>query len=102
MRIKAKRVRYAAEAVAPAYGRNARRLAKQAERLQTILGEHQDACEAQAVVRSIASTPSGRASGFTLGLLYAIEERRAAEARIQFAAAWPQVSRRRHRAWLTA
>ena len=43
IRIKAKRVRYAAEAVMPAAGGSALRFAKRVARLQTVLGEHRDA-----------------------------------------------------------
>src|SRR5205807_5753268 len=43
VRISAKRVRYAAEAVAPVIGRKASRFARAAADLQEVLGEHHDA-----------------------------------------------------------
>ena len=43
VRIKVKRVRYAAEALAPAFGKRADRFATAAKRLQETLGDHQDA-----------------------------------------------------------
>ena len=43
MRIRAKRCRYAAEAVAPAVGKRPERFAKAVAELQDVLGEHQDA-----------------------------------------------------------
>jgi CHAD domain-containing protein len=102
VRIRAKRVRYTAEAVSPAFGKPAVRFARQAERVQETLGEHQDACEAQDVLRRIAQSSAGRTSGFTLGILHAVEEQRASAARVEFEALWPEVARRRYRDWLTA
>src|SRR3954454_18352208 len=61
LRILAKRLRYASEAVAPAGGKRARRLARGAARLQDVLGVHQDATIAQAWLREAAeaATPAG-------------------------------------------
>jgi CHAD domain-containing protein len=101
VRIKAKRVRYAVEAVGPAFGKPAARFAAQVERIQEVLGEHQDAVTAQETLRRLVQTSPGRGVGFTCGLLHALEERRAAAARAEFAEVWPEVARRRYRAWLT-
>lgn len=101
VRIRAKRVRYTAEAVSPAFGKPAVRFARQAERVQEVLGEHQDACTAQEVLRRIAQSSGGRSSGFTLGILHAVEEQRASAARAEFEGLWPEVARRRYRDWLT-
>jgi CHAD domain-containing protein len=49
----AKRLRYAAEAVAPAVGKPAVRLAAAAEELQEVLGEHQDAVTARALLERL-------------------------------------------------
>ena len=43
VRKSAKRIRYAAESLVPAYGEKARRIADAYEEIQTILGEHHDA-----------------------------------------------------------
>jgi CHAD domain-containing protein len=101
VRIQAKRCRYTAEAVAPAFGKPAVRFAQQVERVQEVLGEHQDAITAQDVLRRIAQSSSGRSSGFTLGIMHAVEEQRASAARAEFEAIWPDISRRRNRDWLT-
>ena len=71
LRIASKRARYAAELATPAQGRPARRVAKRAEALQTILGEHQDAvvaerspaepCRRRDAGRSVRCRPSRRA-----------------------------------------
>ena len=51
IRIRAKRARYAAEALVPAFGKPARRFAAAAAELQTVLGRHQDAVIASAWLR---------------------------------------------------
>jgi CHAD domain-containing protein len=102
VRINAKRVRYAAEAVVPVFGRPAERFAKQIVRIQDVLGEHQDATTAQEALRRLVQTSSGRPVGFTCGVLHALEGERAMKARADFEVLWPEVARRRYRAWLTA
>ena len=101
VRIAAKRARYAAEAVEPAFGKSAARFARQVVRIQDVLGEHQDAVTAQETLRRLAQSPSGKTVGFTCGLLYALEEQRASDSRAEFEALWPEVARRRYRGWLT-
>jgi CHAD domain-containing protein len=102
VRIAAKRARYAAEAVEPAFGKPAARFARQVVRIQDVLGEHQDAVTAQDTLRRLAQTSSGRPVGFTCGLLHALEGSRAAAARAEFEVVWPEVARRRYRGWLTS
>ncbi|MFL6119915.1 CHAD domain-containing protein, partial [Actinophytocola sp.] len=53
LRIRGKKLRYAAELAVPAGGRPVRRLAKATKRLQDVLGEHQDACVAEQRVRAL-------------------------------------------------
>jgi len=54
IRIRAKRARYAAEALIPAFGKPARRFGEAAAELQTVLGRHQDAVIASAWLRDEA------------------------------------------------
>ena len=57
VRIRAKRCRYAAEAVAPALGTDARRVrARRSPTLQDVLGDHQDAVVAAAWLRDVAES----------------------------------------------
>ena len=67
----AKRLRYAAEAAAPALGKPADRLVKRVKRVQELLGDHQDAVVARPVLREIgiAAHLDGE-NGFTYGLLH--------------------------------
>ena len=57
VRIKAKHVRYAAEALAPVAGRRARRFARRMETLQTHLGKQHDAVVAVQALREHADHP---------------------------------------------
>jgi CHAD domain-containing protein len=98
-RIAAKRARYAAEAVAPVLGAEAKAFAEQMERVTEILGEHQDAADAGAAIRAMAANADAPAS-FTLGVLYAAERERVTATRREFARLWPKVSRPKWRRWL--
>ena len=83
----AKRARYAGEAVSPAFGKEARRFTKQMKKVQTVLGDHQDAVVARGVGRELGI--SGHLAGenaFTYGLLYEREDQRAARLRATGAA----------------
>ncbi|HEV2888186.1 MAG TPA: CYTH and CHAD domain-containing protein [Jatrophihabitans sp.] len=74
-----KRARYAAEAAAPAMGKNASKVAKRASRLQTLLGEHQDAVVATELLRRIADQVADEGeNAFTYGILVADQRRIAA------------------------
>lgn len=80
-----KRARYAAEAAAPALGKGASKLAKSAARLQTLLGEHQDAIVATELLRRIADQVADEGgNAFSYGILVA-DQRRSAAASAQAA-----------------
>jgi len=102
VRIAAKHVRYLCEAAAPALGSKARKLARQAERVQVVLGEHQDAVVAAEFLAEVAALPRIGSLGFGLGLLFAREESRAAAARQEFGEIWPDVVRAKRRRWLSS
>jgi CHAD domain-containing protein len=74
-----KRARYAAELAEPVDGQM-KDVARDAEELQTLLGEHQDAIVAANFLAGISSS-DGEKSGFTYGVLMANELNRAAEIR---------------------
>jgi CHAD domain-containing protein len=97
IRILAKRARYAAEAVAPVAGGAAEAFARAAAKLQTVLGEHQDAVTAQAWLR--AARVSGRRA-FVAGELIALERIAAEKARAQWPKVWQALDRKRLRAWM--
>jgi CHAD domain-containing protein len=82
-----KRARYAAEAATPALGKKGSKIAKRAARLQTLLGEHQDAIVATELLRGIADQVADEGqNAFTYGILVA-DQRRIATASAQAARA---------------
>ncbi len=92
VRIAAKRARYAADAVTNVFGSPAKQLANVLAGVTEVLGEHQDACVAQDVLREMAATASidGR-TGFALGLLHEHEFEEELHARLEFERLWPGV-----------
>ena len=100
VRIRAKRARYAAEAVAPAIGREAKRFAKRVADVQEMLGEHQDAVVAEEWLRAQLD---GSASGpklFVAGELAAIERAAARAARAKWSDVWRRTRRKKYRDWM--
>ncbi|PZF83085.1 CHAD domain containing protein [Jiangella anatolica] len=100
-RLAAKRTRYAAEAVAPVLGGDAKAFAKQVEKITEILGEHQDAATAAAKARELANSEHASADvAFALGVLASNERGHVHAARAAFADTWPQVRRAKWRRWM--
>lgn len=97
VRIRAKRARYAAEAVAPVVGKPARAFAKAAADLQTVLGDHQDAVVAEEWLRREAA--GGRSVALAAGQLVARQQAEAAATREQWPSAWKRASAKKLRAW---
>jgi len=95
-RIRAKRVRYAAEAVSPVFGKRARAFVEAAVELQDVLGEHQDAVVAGGWLREAAG--SG-VDAFVAGQLATTEAQAAASSREAVPAAWKALSKKRLRFW---
>jgi CHAD domain-containing protein len=75
-----KRARYAAELVEPADSQM-KSIEREAEELQTVLGEHQDATVSAAFLATISADRDGQVDGFTYGILLANELNRAARIR---------------------
>lgn len=99
VRIRAKRLRYAAEAAAPVVGRRATRLAKAAANLQTVLGDLQDAVVAETWLRDAAeNAPAPQA--LAAGMLIAEQRRVRRQSRAGWAPAWDDLSAKKLRAWL--
>lgn len=97
IRILAKRARYAAEAVAPVVGVGATAFARNAAKLQTILGEHQDSVTAQAWLRG---TRIGGRRAFVAGELIAVEHLAAEDARQKWSRVWKSLDRKSLRDWM--
>jgi CHAD domain-containing protein len=98
-----KRLRYAAESVAPAFGKPATALAEAAEQLQEVLGEHQDSVVARTALRELGVRMYlDGDNAFTIGRLHALEQTRGEEAIEAFGSAWAAVSDKQMLRWLRA
>jgi CHAD domain-containing protein len=101
IRIRAKRARYAAEAVEPVIGTPAEDFADAVADLQSVLGDHQDAVVGEAWLREAAAA-SRRDVALVAGLLIAAERSSAADTRDRWPKVWKAANRKRLRAWLSS
>jgi CHAD domain-containing protein len=99
IRIGAKQLRYAAELATPVMGAVARRTAKAAEDLQTVLGEHHDAVTAEQWLRHEALDAIPAAS-FSAGLLVAEQSRRQRRLRRRWRRVWDELNDKKRRRWM--
>jgi CHAD domain-containing protein len=101
-RIRAKKARYAAEAVAPVLGEDVKRFAKALSGVTELLGEHQDAWVAQQTLKALAERPEvDGVRGFSLGLLHQFEFEQEMFARTDFVDLWPDIKRAHKKAQLS-
>jgi CHAD domain-containing protein len=100
IRIRAKRARYAAEAVEPVFGKPAEDYADAMADLQDVLGDHQDAVVGEAWLRAAAAS-ARREVAIVAGLLIAAERASAAATRDRWGKVWKAASRKSLRAWLS-
>jgi CHAD domain-containing protein len=100
IRIKAKRLRYSAEASAVALGKPARRLAKAAANLQDVLGAHNDAVTAENWLREAATAIEAPPGCLVAGELVAIQRQQQKQLRQSWFAAWESLDAERLRSWL--
>lgn len=109
VRIRVKRCRYAAEAVAPALGREPRRFAKALAVLGEVLGDHQDAVVAHDWLRAATlgdgdgdggAGPGSVAEAWTAGALAGMEHDDALAERARWRSAWTAASDARLRRWM--
>jgi CHAD domain-containing protein len=99
----AKRARYAAEATAGVAGQDARRFAARMQRIQSVLGDHQDTVIARQLERRLgAEAYQAGESAFSYGLLYERDACEATRLQDRAAAVWRKASRPRYRRWLWA
>jgi CHAD domain-containing protein len=97
----AKRARYAGEAVAPALGKKPRRFAKRMKRVQSVLGDHQDAVMARQAARELGT--AAQLAGEDARPYHLLEEREtqdAEELRARARGVWRRASRSRYRKWM--
>ncbi len=99
----AKRARYAAEALAPALGERAARMAGVAEQVQDTLGSHRDTLLTRGLLHRLGveeGAPTDSEHVFTLGRLHAWEQARGEEALAGYAEVRAELERKKHRRWL--
>jgi CHAD domain-containing protein len=99
IRILAKRVRYAAEAAAPVAGKRAAAFAAAVARLQTVLGDHQDAVVAEAWLRGVLDGPDPVVSPAARALI-TVQQADAAASAKAWPKAWKAASDPRLRKWM--
>ncbi|WP_433216211.1 CHAD domain-containing protein [Dactylosporangium sp. CS-047395] len=101
VRKRAKRARYAADAVSAVVGPEARLLAKAIGKAQGVLGEHQDAAiAADAWLAAAADEPRDHELAVTAGRLFERERAAVTRARADFPAVWAAVMEDKNIAWL--
>ncbi|MGI5205239.1 CHAD domain-containing protein [Spirillospora sp. CA-108201] len=84
----AKRARYAAELAVPVLGAAAKRVVKDARRIQEVLGAHQDAVIAMEHLERAAGRARTTADAFAVGVLYGREQAEAERARDLLGTTW--------------
>ena len=104
VRKKAKRARYAAEAVAPALGdrsKDAQKFAKAIANVQDVLGEHQDGIVAiQTIEDVMGETRRTPRFAYAAGRLAERQIRAIDDNRASFFKVWDDVDKKKHRRWL--
>ena len=100
VRIRTKRVRYAAEAAAPVVGKPARAFSHAAARLQDVLGDLNDAVVAGAWLEAWAAESNDAAGSAAADTLAAAERSAADELRERWGAAWEELAEPKLRAWM--
>lgn len=97
----AKRLRYACEALVPAFGSPAADTAAAAEHLQGVLGDYQDSVVSRGLLQELAGREemSGQ-DALVLGRLSVLEQAHAERSQAEFEDAWHRLSRGRLRRWM--
>lgn len=93
-RIAAKQARYTAAALELVFDQEASAIEKALSLVTDVLGDHQDACVAQEVIRELAHLPEvDGPTGFAFGLLHEFEFETEIHDRVQFKKIWPDVNK---------
>jgi CHAD domain-containing protein len=99
IRIRAKRLRYACEAVAEVVGKPAVEMARAAAGLQGVLGDFHDAIVAEDWLRA-AAVDASTAQALAAGQLIARQREDAARCRSEWEESWKRLDHKKQRAWL--
>jgi hypothetical protein len=101
VRIFAKRLRYACEALEGVAGKPAGRTAALAADLQGVLGDLHDASVAESWVRAAVAGANAE-DGVAAGLLIAAQRQEAAARKAQWRKCWDELDRKKVRSWMDA
>lgn len=101
VRILAKHTRYAAEAAAGVVGKRATAFAKQIAAVQTVLGDHQDACVMEAWLRATGPKARSTKEAMLIGQLIGLQRAEAAAQRAAWPDVWARASDPALRGWLS-
>jgi CHAD domain-containing protein len=97
----AKRARYAAETLRPVSGNQARRFGKKMKKIQSVLGDHQDAILTRTALRELGVEAAlAGENAFAYGLLHEREHAQAGRLQRQAGRVWQRASRAKYRRWL--
>lgn len=96
----AKKARYTVEACIPLFGSPAKKFAKQLESVTELLGEHQDAAIAAALMQQLSANARGSRAAFSMGVLFAQQREQVDRCRHEFVDIWPRVRHSEWRRWL--
>ncbi len=100
MRILAKHTRYAAEAAAGVIGKPATAFAKQIAAVQTVLGDHQDACVMEDWLRQAGPKTRSTREAMLIGQLIGLQRAEAHAKRALWPEVWARASDSALRSWL--
>jgi CHAD domain-containing protein len=99
IRIKTKRVRYAAELAEPVVGKPATRFIRKARAVQDTLGMHQDAIQAEAHVRAFLKQSTSVRAAFVAGRMVERQRERREQARKKMRTLWKELLKRGTQVW---
>jgi CHAD domain-containing protein len=100
VRILAKHTRYAAEAAAGVVGKQASAFAKQIAAVQTVLGDHQDACVTEGWLRQTGLKARSTKEAILIGQLIGLQRSEAHAKRAVWNETWRKAADPALRAWL--
>ena len=100
VRILAKHTRYAAEAAAGVIGKPASVFAKQMAAVQTVLGDHQDACVTEEWLRQVAPKTRSTREAMVIGQLIGLQRADGQAKRAAWPDVWARASDPALRRWL--
>ncbi|MBN9735326.1 MULTISPECIES: CHAD domain-containing protein [unclassified Pseudonocardia] len=96
-----KQLRYATDVARPAVGKDARAFSKQLKKVQTVLGDHQDAVVSRELLRTLGARAGAESrNGFTFGVLHGRDTAAMIGLEERLPGVWEHVWTTRSRRWM--